>query len=469
MEGTTKGSGGNSGDQPDRGRLPKLRADEHEKVVHRFTDTASVCLRDRLIQELFEEQVRRTPDAIGVTHEERQQTYAELNAGANQLARYLLNEGAGPDRLIGVCIERSVQMVISLLGILKAGCAYVPLDPDYPAERLQYMLEDAGPQMVLTEEHLRAALPMTRAKMIVLPAKLQEISGYRDENLSAAELGLRADNLAYVIYTSGSTGQPKGTAMSHRSMVNLIEWHRRSFCTRGLQRVLQFAALSFDVAFQEVFSTLSTGCSLVLPDEWIRRDVGALMRFLGSRRIQRLFVPPLVLQSLAAYFRSTGALPESLEDVITAGEQLRISPEISHFFKHLKGCRLHNHYGPTETHVVTALTLTGDPGDWSSLPPIGGPIANAQVYVLDEGGKPATVGVEGEIHIGGAGMARGYLRKPDLTAQRFLPDPFSADPHSRLYRTGDLGRWQPDGMLEFLGRNDEQVKIRGFRIELAEI
>jgi acyl-coenzyme A synthetase/AMP-(fatty) acid ligase len=252
-------------------------------------------------------------------------------------------------------------------------------------------------------------------------------------------------------------------------MVNLIEWHRKNFRAGEGKRVLQFAALSFDVAFQETFSTLCTGGILVLLDEWVRRDARALTQFMRNEVIDRLFVPPMMLQSLADYCGTANEAPRSLQDVITAGEQLRISPEISKFFRKLDGCRLHNHYGPTETHVVTALTLSGDPDSWPALPTIGRPIANTQIYVLNKHRQPLPVGVPGEIYIGGAGVARGYFGISDLTEQRFVADPFSTELQARLYKTGDLGRWRADGTLEYLGRNDDQVKIRGYRIEPGEI
>jgi amino acid adenylation domain-containing protein len=450
--------------------LSILPQSERHQVIELFNATQVAYPQDKLIHELFEEQVKRTPAAVAVVYEGQSLTYAELNGRANQLARYLRDKGVGPDQLVGICVERSLEMVVGLLGILKAGGAYVPLDPNYPTERLQYMLEDAAPRVVLTQEKLRTMLPATQAEVIELEDKCEATSGYIEENPAATEVRLTAQNLVYVIYTSGSTGRPKGTAMTHRSMVNLIEWHRRNLCSREGQRVLQFAALSFDVAFQDTFSTLCTGSTLVLTDEWVRRDPQALAEFLSSLFITRLFIPPLVLQSLAECFNTTSALPPmTLQDIITAGEQLRISPEISRFFKHLNGCRLHNHYGPTETHVVTALTLTGDPDAWPALPTIGTPISNTQIYILDGKRQAVPTSVKGEIYIGGTGVARGYLGRPELTAQRFIDDPFSADPQARMYKTGDLGRWQPDGTIEYLGRNDDQVKIRGYRIELGEI
>jgi amino acid adenylation domain-containing protein len=456
--------------QPQRPALSLsiLPESERQEVLELFNATQTAYPAG-LIHELFEEQAQRTPDAVAVIHADQSLTYAELNRRANQLAHYLRRLGIKPEERVGISVERSLDMVIRLLGVLKAGGAYVPLDPSYPAERLQYMLEDAAPRVVLTQQRLRAMVPRTRAEVIAVDTRWEEIAGLDTGNLTAADPGLTARSPVYVIYTSGSTGRPKGTQMAHGSMVNLIEWHRRSFGTGNGTRVLQFAALGFDVAFQEAFSTLCTGGTLVLLDERVRRDVRALMELLRSHSVERLFVPPLMLQVLAEYSKATGAIAESLRDVIAAGEQLRISAEVSSFFQTLGGCRLHNHYGPTETHVVTALTLDGRPDGWPSLPAIGRPIANSRIYVLDEQRQPVPIGVAGEICIGGTGVARGYLGRPELTAERFVADPFGADPQGRMYKTGDLGRWRADGTLEYLGRNDEQVKIRGYRIELGEI
>jgi amino acid adenylation domain-containing protein len=449
------------------GDLPLLPVAERERVLYGFNATEAAYPREQCVHELFEEQVHRTPGAMAVSHEGRSLTYAQLNAQANRLARYLLSEGVGPDQLVGICLERSLEMVVGVLGILKAGAAYVPLDPSYPAERLQQMLEDAAPSAVLLQERLREVLPETPARLVLVDQREAEIGNCAAENLAATDLGLSADSRVYVIYTSGSTGRPKGTQMGHRSMVNLIEWHRGQLSAQG-QRVLQFAALSFDVAFQEIFSTLCTGGTLVLLDEWVRRDARALLELLRGQRVERLFVPPLMLQSLAECAQG-GCEGLSLKDVITAGEQLRVTAEVVGLFRPLGGCRLHNHYGPTETHVVTALTLSGEPEQWPALPSIGRPIANSQIYVLDGQGQPVPLGVAGEIYIGGANVAQGYLHRAELEAERFLKDPFSADPKGRLYKTGDLGRWRADGTLEYLGRNDDQVKIRGYRIELGEI
>ncbi|WP_129782634.1 non-ribosomal peptide synthetase [Peristeroidobacter soli] len=449
-------------------RLAMLGNAEKRRLLE-WNETAAPCSQSLLIHEQFEEQARRTPDRIAVLHDQQHVTYAELSERASCLARYLRALGVGPDQLVAICVERSVEMVVAVLGTLKAGGAYAPLDPNYPTERLQYMLEDAAPKVVLTQERLRSKLPAEQETVITLDTRWAAISRCTEKASSATELGLNWQSRVYVIYTSGSTGLPKGTAMTHAAMVNLIEWHRRVFSATEGKRVLQFSALSFDVAFQEIFSTLCMGDTLVLLDEWLRRDARALMELLIEQSVERLFLPPLMLQSLAESFKDSGAVPTSLQDVITAGEQLRVSAEISNFFKRLRGCRLHNHYGPTESHVVTALTLAGSPDDWPVLPSIGRPLSNTQIYILDGGWQPAPIGVAGEIYIGGANVAREYCKRPGVTAQRFIADPFSADAGRRLYRTGDLGRWRADGTLEYLGRNDDQVKIRGYRIELGEI
>ncbi len=449
------------------GRLWLLNEDEMQQLAQ-WNATAIAPRRECCVHELFEEQAQQTPDTSAVIVGHTSITYAEINLRANRLARHLLSQCAGPGHLVGICVERSLEMVIGLLGILKAGAAYVPLDPNYPQERLQYMLQDAAPAVVLTQDKLRTLLT-TRAHLIPLDSPSTDFDELPPGNLPTADLGLTPSSLVYVIYTSGSTGRPKGTAMAHGSMANLIEWHRHTLPAGGGRRVLQFAALSFDVAFQEIFSTLCTGGTLILLDEWIRKDAQALTRLLNYQQVQRLFVPPLMLQSIAEHSTATGEAPNSLQDVITAGEQLRISPEISRLFKHIHGCRLHNHYGPTETHVVTALTLPDNPEEWPALPSIGRPVWNTHIHILDRERQPVPIGVAGEIYIGGICVARDYLGRPELTATRFLKDPFSSTPGGRLYRTGDAARWRADGTIEYLGRNDDQVKIRGYRIELGEI
>jgi myxalamid-type nonribosomal peptide synthetase MxaA len=456
------------GEQQHIGNLPILTDDDRDLIAS-FNATHRPRSAETLVHRLFEQQAKLTPAAVAVLHDQQMLTYAQLDASATHLASRLRAMGVGADQLVGVCLERNLEMLVGLIAILKAGGAYLPLDPNYPGERLQYMLHDAAPRVVLTQQSLRSLLPASSAEVIELDGVLQRSCRESAENAAIGSIEPNARNLLYVIYTSGSTGRPKGTAMPHGAMVNLIEWHREQFGHENQRRVLQFAALSFDVAFQEIFSTLCTGSTLVLLDESVRRDAAALVSLMNAQRVERLFLPPLMLQALAECFRATGAIPHDLTAVITAGEQLRITPEIVDFFQRLPRCRLHNHYGPTETHVVTALTLDQDPRRWPVLPTIGRPIANTRIHVLDAMRQAVPLGVVGEIYISGANVARGYLNRAELSAERFLPDPFHADRSQRMYKTGDLGRWREDGVIEYLGRNDDQVKIRGFRIELGEI
>jgi amino acid adenylation domain-containing protein len=438
--------------------------------IHIIPQADPLRTTTKLIHHLVEEQALRSPSAIAVEHGRNTLTYFELNRRANDLAHRLRSLGVGMDQFVALCMERSLELIIGVLGILKSGAAYLPLDPSYPPERLQYMVDDSAPSVMVTQTALRPILPKTTAKAIEVDRKLGGTIHRVLKNPSAEDLGLSPQNVIYVIYTSGSTGQPKGTAMRHGSMANLIDWHRRTLPTPVGHRVMQFAALSFDVAFQEIFSTLCAGGTLVLVDEWIRRDPPALLALLRSTAIQRLFAPPLVLQSLAdCIIATSAAIPLSLLDIIAAGEQLRISREIRGTFKLLNRCRLHNHYGPTETHVVTTLTLSGDRDEWPESPSIGLALSNTQVRLLDPVGTPVPLGSVGEIYIGGRALARGYLRRPELTAQRFTADALGSEPGARLYRTGDFGKYTEDGLLTYLGRSDAQVKIRGFRVELGEI
>src|SRR5438477_172527 len=357
-------------------------------------------------------------------------------------------------------------MVIALLGVLKAGGAYVPIDPAYPEERVAFMLADADSPVLLTQQHLLAGLPSHRAQTVCLDADWDLINSHDDGPVSTATT---PEHLAYVIYTSGSTGKPKGVAMAHRALANLLAWQLESFSAPVAARTLQFASLSFDVAFQEIFSTWCSGGTLVLIDEAARRDPEALLTFVSEQRVERLFLPFVALQNVCEAAGHLGASIPSLREVITAGEQLKATDAVRGFFAAHADCALVNQYGPTESHVVTAFTLADDHERWPALPPIGRPIANAKVYVLDRHRQPVPVGVPGELYIGGVSLARGYLNRPELTSERFVEDPFAFGSTERLYRTGDLVRWREPGTLEFLGRIDHQMKIRGFRIEPGEI
>lgn len=463
-------------------RLPLLAPTLAKAAIEAGNATLASFPRVAGVHRLFEARAASTPDAVALIHGERRMTYAQLDAQANQLARLLKQHGVGPDERVALYVERGIEVVLGLLAVLKAGGAYVPLDPTYPADRLAYTVSDSAPRVLLTMSGMEQDAQTVLGD---LPAGLAVVD-LRDPSpawtalpayvLDDGEGRVEAHHLAYVLYTSGSTGKPKGVAMPHGPLVNLIQWQMREPGNGVPLRTLQFAALGFDVAFQEVFATLSTGGTLLAIDQEARMSAGKLFDVIVEQRVERMFLPYFALQMLAEGLEGhLASLPEgqrldcALREVITAGEQLRIEPKIVRFFEQLPGCRLHNHYGPTETHVVTALTLPEDPHAWPRLPTIGRPIANARVYVLDAQGQPLPHGVIGELYLAGPVVARGYLQRDELTAERFLRDPFVEVEDARMYRTGDLGRWLSDGTIEYLGRQDFQVKIRGFRVELGEI
>ncbi len=391
-------------------------------------------------------------------------TYADLAGRAGRLARRLRELGVGPDVAVAVCLRRSPAMAVAVLAALEAGGPYVPVDPSYPRERLEMMMAIARPRVLLTETGLRDALPAGDFDVICLDVDDLDAGA---ELAAAREGRVSPDNLAYVIFTSGSTGVPKGVAMPHRPLVNLVAWQLRNSTLGPGARTLQFASLSFDVSCQELFSTWAAGGTLVLISEELRLDAFALLAALRKAAVERLFAPFVALQQLAEVAAERDAWPESLREIVTAGEQLQITSAVAGLFARLPGCRLFNQYGPSETHVATAYALTGPARSWPALPSIGGPVANTRILVLDPELGPAPIGVPGELYIGGDCLARGYLSRPDLTAERFVPDPFADG--ERLYRTGDLARWSPEGNVEFLGRTDQQLKIRGFRVEPGEI
>jgi len=320
--------------------------------------------------------------------------------------------------------------------------------------------------VLLTQARLAGSLPESEAEVVCLDADWGVIAAESADDL---EGGAGPQDLAYVIYTSGSTGVPKGVAMPHRPLVNLLWWQSRDTALGRAARTLQFASLSFDVSFQEMFSTWYAGGELVLIAEEVRRDPAALLRLLRDEAVERLFLPFVALQQLSEVGDADAVVPTSLREVVTAGEQLQVTRQVASLFGRLQDCTLDNHYGPTESHVVTAYRLRGGPGEWEVLPPIGRPIANAEIYILDAYRQPVPVGVAGELHIGGECLARGYLNRPELTAERFIAHPFGREAGARLYRTGDLARYRAGGEIEFLGRIDGQVKLRGYRIELGEV
>ena len=446
-------------------RLPLLSEAERRQLLVDW-NTTRVEGPERCIHELVESQAARTPDAIAVAFEEQRLTYHDLNSRANQLAHYLRGFGIGPGARVGVFMHRSHEVLVGLLGVLKAGGAYVLLDPAYPAERLAFMADDSGVRVLLTQRSLLETLPSCQAEVVCLDSDWETISQAKP-NTPVCEVS--ADHLAFVVYSSGSTGKPKGVALCHRTLTNLIEWQAKAQHSPRDSTTLQFASLSFDVASQEIFSTLATGGRLLMIPESTRADFLLLLDVLDRHEVQRVFLPFVALQQLANFAEEHGRSLPALQEIITAGEQLKISESIGRFMSGRPDGILVNQYGPSESHVVSSYNLSGSPEDWPTLPPIGRPIDSTQLYVLDARLEPVPIGVMGELYIGGTGLARGYLNRPAMTAEKFVPHPFSADPGARLYKTGDQARYRPDGNLEFLGRRDHQVKLRGYRVELGEI
>ncbi|HSF43792.1 MAG TPA: amino acid adenylation domain-containing protein [Thermoanaerobaculia bacterium] len=442
--------------------LPLANEAERFQILVEWNDRGPVPKRGAFLHELFEAQLRRTPEAVAVLCGDAELTYAELGVRAGRLARRLRRLGVGPDVPVGLLAERSLDMVTGVLGILQAGGTCVPFEPSHPAQRLAFLLDDTRAPVLLTQAHLRDRLPAEGAEILLLDGE-----GDSDNGAGIAGAGeLAGENLAYVIYTSGSTGRPKGVALSHGVLRNLMDWHLTTLL--GGVRTLQFALLTFDVSFYEIFACWGSGGTLVVVPDEMRRDMPALADLLVEQRIEKAILPVVVLQQLAEIFAGRRDLPPLLE-ITTTGERLQTNRAMEALFRRLPGCAFHNHYGPSETHVATAFTLPTDPQDWPAYPPIGQPIWRCSTYVLTPGLVPAPLGVPGDLYIGGACLARGYLRRPDLTAERFVPDPFGGAPGLRLYRTGDKVRLLANGDLEYLGRFDHQVKIRGFRVEPGEI
>ena len=441
---------------------PMLTEAEYRKILIEWNDTRRHYPSDICLHQLFEEQVKRTPEAVALVCGDLSLTYAELNSRANKLGRQLQSLRVGPDVLVALFVERSPEMVIGLLGILKAGGAYVPLDPEYPAERLALMLEDARPAIVLTQEHLAGRLPAGGTPVLCLD-RVEEMVATHDDANPESDVGPR--NLAYVIYTSGSTGVPKGVMNSHAGICNRLFWMQDVYGLTAEDRVLQKTPYTFDVSVWEFFWPLQAGAGLVLARPGGHREPSYLAGLVRDAAITIIHFVPSMLQ----VFLEEPGLERScrtLRHVFASGETLPESVA-RRCLERLPG-HLHNLYGPTEAAVDVTYweCRVGDP---PGPIPIGRPIANMRVYVLDQQFQPLPVGIAGELYLGGVGVARGYLNRPELTAERFLSVSFDDHTEARLYRTGDLVRWRPDGNLEFLGRLDDQVKLRGFRIELGEI
>ncbi len=451
--------------------LPLLTEQENQQGQW-WNDTQHTYPPTATLHGLVEAQVEQSPDAIAVSCADDQVSYAELNRRANQIASLLRREGSGPESAVGLYMERSMELVVGLLGILKAGGAYVPLEPAAPSERLRVMLEDAHVAVILTQHHLVNRLPQTTAPVLYLDrdgAEPDWQADHRPEEADA-EVLVFPEQVAYIIYTSGSTGRPKGVMISHQSICNRLLWMQDTYHLTAPDRVLQKTPLSFDVSVWEVFWPLLTGARLVLARPGGQQDSRYLREMLHEQAISTLhFVPSM----LSVFLHEPGLEAcRHLSRVICSGEALPVEVQ-DHFFARLaqmeqSQTNLYNLYGPTEA-AVDVTWWQCEPASEQHIVPIGRPIANIDLYVLDRAGNRVPVGVPGELHIGGVGLARGYVGQADLTAERFIPHAFSGEPGARLYRTGDLVRYRADGVIEFLGRRDHQVKLRGFRIELGEI
>jgi amino acid adenylation domain-containing protein len=436
-------------------KLSLLTEAERQQVLVEWNQTDAPFPRDVCLHELFERQAAATPEAEAVVHDNGRLTYAELNARANRLAHALRQMDAGPETLVGLYAERSAELVVGLLGILKAGAAYLPLDPAYPQERLSFTLEDAGARaVVVTHRHLLERLPDVPARVVCLDSDPELFDAQSDENLGHTA---GADNLAYVLYTSGSTGRPKGVAITHRSAAAFVYWARSVCEPEELAGVLASTSICFDLSVFELFAPLCWGGRVILA-----KDALHLPALKAADEVRLVNTVP---SAMAELIRMKG-VPGSVRRVNLAGEPLPRAL-VQQLYESGGIEQVWNLYGPTEGTTYSTCALVGK--DDAEEPRIGQPIANNRVYLLDETLRPVPVGVPGDLYIAGSGLARGYLNRPGLTAERFIPDPFSAEPGARLYRTGDRARFHPDGQIEYLGRADQQVKLRGYRIELGEI
>src|ERR1051325_1147355 len=432
--------------------LRLLSTAEEAQLLREFNQTARVYPQDKCIHELFEEQARLRPSAKAIVCGAERLSYGEVNERANQLANYFRKAGVGPEQLIGIFMERSVDMVVGLLAVLKAGGAYLPLDPRYPAGRVSYMLRDGDAAVVLTQERMRAQLPESGARVLSVDGEAEQIRSESRANLASE---VTAENLAYVIYTSGSTGQPKGVAIKHGSAVSMIRWSLETYSEAERAGMLASTSICFDLSVYELFVALSGGTKIILAT-----DALALRDLAARDEVTLVNTVPSAMSELVR----SGGLPATVRVVNLAGEALR-QELVDEIYKQTSVKRVLNLYGPSEdtTYSTWGEMKAGE------RPTIGAPLAEKQAYVLDENLKLVPVGVSGELYLGGAGLARGYFGRGDLTAERFMPNPYSAVGGERMYRTGDVVRWRVGGELEYLGRIDQQVKVRGFRIELGEI
>lgn len=453
-------------------KLSLLPDSERQTILWDWNQSKLHFTQDKCIQQLFEEQVERTPEAIALVYRDRQLTYRELNDRANQLAHYLRDLGVAPEVLVGFCVDRSLEMIVGLLGILKAGGAYVPLDPAYPTERLSYMVEDAKISVLLTQSQLTSQLPEHQAQLVYLDSDWDKIALQSRQNLQRVNTG---DNLAYVIYTSGSTGKPKGVMIPHAALSSFAQTALTEYGIEASDRLLQFASINFDVAVEEIYTCLLSGSTLVVRTNEMIADLGTFCRACQDLQLTVLNLPTAYWHRLAHELANSEVdLPDCVRLVIIGGE--KVLPEFVKSWQaylnraNKSDClQLINSYGPTETTVSATMYRISANTSITGEVPIGRPFPHLQAYILDRYHQPVPIGIPGELYIGGDGLARGYLNRPKLTAEKFIPNPISPQSGDRLYKTGDLVRYLANGNIEYIGRIDKQVKIRGFRIELGEI
>jgi surfactin family lipopeptide synthetase A len=440
-------------------------AEKQQQLLVKWNDTEKDYSENQCIHQLFEAQVEQSPDSVAVLFDGEKLSYRELNRRANQLAHYLRKLGVGPEVPVGLCMERSLEMVVGLLGILKAGGAYVPLDPEYPKARLAYMLADAQADFLLAKERLLENFPKFKGQALCLDRDRGLFEREQQEN---PDTTLEPDNLAYVIYTSGSTGNPKGVLGYHRAVLNYLSYLRETYNLNGTDIVLQLPSLSFDASVRDIIGPLTAGARLIIVNDFDAKQPAALLSKIKEHGVTCLLsIVPTLLNGLLEAGRSGSGFYNSIRLILVSGEALTTSTceKTKEFFP---STLLVNQYGPTEC----TMTSTYHPvieAQSNYITPLGSPIPNARIYILDNHLRSQPIGIPGEIYIGGVGLARGYMDSPELTAERFIPDPFRTVPGARLYKTGDLARYRNDGNVEFLGRIDHQVKVRGFRIELGEI
>jgi amino acid adenylation domain-containing protein len=436
-----------------------LSPEERATVLERWNTTAAPWLEDRCVHQLFEERARLEPDRIALVCGETELTFRQLDERAERLATRLRALGVGPEGLVAVFLKRDIRLVVALLAVMKAGGAYVPLDPTYPAERVGFMLEDAETRVILSQSDLSGRLPPHDAGVLCLDADGRAAGDGPETDVPEMAAGdaPAPRNLAYVLFTSGSTGRPKGVQIEHRSAVAMLCWARDSFSPEEITGVLASTSICFDLSVFEIFVPLSWGGTVILAENALE-----LPTLPAAPRVTLVNTVPSAITELA---RIDG-IPAGVRTINLAGEPLKGSL-VQELYRKTRCERVLNLYGPSED--TTYSTWTHVPRGDRNAPTIGRPIANSQAYILSPERQPVPVGVPGELYLGGAGLARGYMKRPDLTAEKFVTDPFSADPASRLYRTGDLARYLPNGEIQFLGRIDNQVKVRGYRIELGEI